>query len=275
MDTPELKAPPGACDCHAHIYEDRFALAPTATFKPPHAPVSAYREVQRALGIERVIVVQPTGYGFDNSCSEDALAQLGDAARGVCVVPADVSDAELLRLHQAGIRGIRFMMLSGGLLPWDSVETLAARIAPLGWHINLQLDGRDLPQRIALIDHLPCKLVIDHTGKFLVPVAPDSESFTTLLRLLDAGNTWIKLSAPYETSRTGAPAYADVSALASTLAANHPERCLWASNWPHPNQNPLPSNAAMLDMLLRWTSDDATRRKILTDNPAALYGFAA
>jgi len=275
MDTPELKAPPGACDCHAHIYEDRFALAPTATFKPPHAPVSAYREVQRALGIERVIVVQPTGYGFDNRCSEDALAQLGDAARGVCVVPADVSDAELLRLHQAGFRGIRFMMLSGGLLPWDSLETLAARIAPLGWHINLQLDGRDLPQRIALIDHLPCKLVIDHTGKFLVPVAPDSESFITLLHLLDAGNTWIKLSAPYETSRTGAPAYADVSALASTLAANHPERCLWASNWPHPNQNPLPSNAAMLDMLLRWTSDDATRRKILTDNPAALYGFAA
>lgn len=272
MESPTFKPDAGACDCHAHIYEDKYPLAPTASFKPPHAPVSDYRDVQRALGVERVIVVQPTGYGFDNTCTEDALKQLGESARGICVVPSDVSDSELQRLHAAGFRGVRYMML-GGLLPWDSLPTMAARIAPLGWNINLQLDGRNLPQHAAMINNLPCKLVIDHTGKFLEPVGVDSDAFATLLKLLDGGRTWIKLSAPYETSRTGAPHYEDVSTLARALAKAHPDRCLWASNWPHPNQNPLPSNAAMLNLLLEWTANSEALRKILVDNPAALYGF--
>ena len=272
MELPAFKPDAGACDCHAHIYEDKYPLAPTASFKPPHAPVTDYRAVQRALGIERVIVVQPTGYGFDNTCTEDALKQFGESARGICVVPPNVSDTELDRLHAAGFRGVRYMML-GGLLPWESLPLMAARIAPLGWNINLQLDGRDLPQHSAMISNLPCKLVIDHTGKFLEPVAVDSDAFATLMKLLDGGRTWVKLSAPYETSRTGAPHYEDVSTLARALAKAHPDRCLWASNWPHPNQNPLPSNAAMLYLLLKWTDNVETQRKILVKNPAALYGF--
>jgi D-galactarolactone isomerase len=272
MESPTFKPDSGACDCHAHIYEDKYPLAPTASFKPPHAPVSDYRAVQRALGVERVIVVQPTGYGFDNTCTEDALKQLGESSRGICVVPPDVSDDELQRLHVAGFRGVRYMML-GGLLPWDSLPVMAARIAPLGWNINLQLDGRNLPEHAAMISNLPCKLVIDHTGKFLEPVGADSDAFAVLLKLLDDGRTWVKLSAPYETSRTGAPHYEDVSTLARELAKRHPDRCLWASNWPHPNQNPLPSNVAMLNLLLEWAGDANTRRKILVDNPAALYGF--
>jgi D-galactarolactone isomerase len=273
MEIPQLKVDAGACDCHVHIYEDRYPLAPTATFRPPHAPVSAYRQVQRALGTERVVVVQPTGYGFDNSCAGHALAQLGDCARGICVVPPDVSDAELARLHEAGFRGVRYMML-GALLSWESLPGMAARIAALGWVINLQLDGRELPQHAAMIGNLPGKVVIDHTGKFLEPVSLDSDAFKTLLRLLDNGRTWVKLSAPYETSRSGPPHYEDVSLLARALAKAHPDRCLWASNWPHPNRSPLPSDAAMLDLLLAWTDDAVTRRKMLVDNPAGLYGFA-
>ena len=266
---------PGGCDCHVHIYEHGYPLAPTATFKPPHAPLAAYRQVQQALGLERVVLVQATGYGFDNRCLLDALAQLGGAARGIAVVPADASDAELERLHRAGVRGIRFMMIAGagGLLPWSAIEGLAARIAPLGWNINLQLDGRELPQYQALIERLPCKVVIDHIGKFLEPVRSDDAAFKALLALLEREDRWVKLAAPYETSRTGPPHYDDVGTLARALVRTHPERCLWASNWPHPNRVPAPSDAALLQLLHLWAPDERVRVAILVGNPARAYGF--
>jgi D-galactarolactone isomerase len=258
-----------------HIYDDAYPLAPTSTFTPPHAPLSAYREVQRSLGLERVVLVQASGYGFDNRCLLDSLAQLGSgAARGVVIVPPDVSDDALQRLHAAGVRGVRYFMLNAsGLLGWETLETMAARIAPLGWNINLQLDGRELPQRKALIDRLPGKLVIDHTGKFLEPVPPDHAAFKALLAVLDRGERWVKLSAPYETSKLGPPHYGDVAVLAKALAKAHPDKCLWASNWPHPNQVSPPSNEAMLNLLADWAGDAATREQILVHNPAALYGF--
>ena len=269
--------PHGACDCHVHIYEDGYPLAPTATFKPPHAPLSAYRQMQRALGLERVVLVQPTGHGFDNTCLLAALAQLGDAARGIAVVPADVSDAQLQRLHDHGVRGVRFMMLAGagGLLPWDALPSMAARIAPLGWTINLQLDGRELPQHQAVIDRLPGKLVIDHTGKFIEPVSVDDAAFKALQMLLDREGRWVKLAAPYETSKAGPPHYDDVSALARALVRSHPQRCLWASNWPHPNRVPAPSDAALLALLSDWAPNDADREAILVGNAVAACGFDA
>ena len=256
-----------------HVYEDRFPLAPTATFRPPDAPASEYRIVQRDLGLSRVIVVQPTGYGFDNRCTLEAVAQFGTNARGVAVVHPDVTDAELERLTGAGIRGVRFHMLGGGVLPWEALEGLAARVLPFGWHVQLQLDGRDLSQHETRLRNLPGTLVIDHNGKFLEPVKLEHPGFRVLLRLLDSGKCWVKLSAPYETSKIGGPHYEDVGMLARELAKANPERCVWASNWPHPNQNPAPSTAAMLDLLLEWTDDVSTRTKILVDNPAELYGF--
>jgi D-galactarolactone isomerase len=267
--------PAGACDCHIHFYEPAYPLAATATFKPPPATVAAYREVQRQLGLQRTIVVQPTGYGFDNRCTLAALAQLGESARAVVVIAADTDEAELRRLHALGVRGVRFMMIpgAGGVLPWDALEPLAARIAPLGWNINLQLDGRELPAYRERIDRVPGKLVIDHTGKFLEPVAPDHAAFKTLLSVLDQPDRWVKLSAPYETSKSGAPGYDDVATLARALLAAHPDRCLWASNWPHPNRNPVPSDAAMLALLADWTGDAALFERVLVHNPAAVYGF--
>ncbi|MFY9511938.1 MAG: amidohydrolase family protein [Rubrivivax sp.] len=261
------------CDCHLHVYDGRWPLAPTATFVPPQAPAAAYRSVQQALGLQRAIVVQPTGYGFDNGCTLDAIAQLGPGARGVAVVPASVGEAEIEHLHQAGVRGVRFMMLSGGVLPWAALEPLAARIAPWGWHIDLQLDGHDLPQHLPQLLALPCRLVIDHLGKFLRPVLPDSPGLLALEQLLDAGRCWIKLSAPYESSRRGPPDYDDVAPLAARLAQRFPERGLWASNWPHPNVQPRPAEQALLDWALQAIG--AARQRVLVDNPAELYGFSA
>ncbi|HSH91553.1 MAG TPA: amidohydrolase family protein [Ramlibacter sp.] len=272
MTTPQA-VPHGACDCHFHIYEDGRPLAPTATFKPPHAPVPAYREVQRALGLTRAVVVQPTGYGFDNSCTLDAIAALGPASRGIAVIEPGTSDQRIEELHEAGIRGVRYFMLPGGVLHWDSLEAMSARIADRNWNINLQLDGRELPRHKDMLLRLASPLVIDHTGKFLEPVTPESEAFGALLQLLDSGRCWVKLSAPYETSRHGPPKYEDVGRLARVLAQRYPQRCLWATNWPHPNQNPVPSSQAMLDLLFDWAPDAATRQAILVDNPARLYGF--
>lgn len=267
--------PPGACDCHVHVYGDAYPLAPSATFKPPQGPLQAYRQVQAELGLERVVLVQATAYGYDNSCMLDALAILGNSARGVAIVSPEVSDAQLERLHATGVRGVRYMTIpnSGGLVSWDSIEAMSARIAPLGWVINLQLDGRDFPLREDLIKRLRSKVVIDHNGKFLKPVAPSDPAFLALLRLLERPGRWIKLSAPYETSEVGPPGYDDVSALAKALVRTHPDRCLWASNWPHPNRVPPPSNAALLELLSEWAPDAATRQAILVSNPAAAFGF--
>ncbi|MEK6347247.1 MAG: amidohydrolase family protein [Burkholderia sp.] len=275
MTPPQAGPLEGACDCHIHVYAPGYPLAPSATFTPPPAPASAYGEIRCALGLSRTIVVQPTGYGFDNRCTLDAIAQLGSGARGVAVVPHDVDAAELERLHAGGMRGVRFMMLPGGLQGWDVLDGLAARIAPLGWHVNLQLDGRLLPEHEAQLATLPTQLVIDHLGKFLGPVTHDGAAFAALCRLLDTGRCWVKLSAPYESSRSGPPAYDDVAWIARELAARYPERCLWASNWPHPNVAPTPDNAQLLDWALGAMADKATRHRILVENPAALYGFAA
>jgi D-galactarolactone isomerase len=258
-----------------HIYEDRFKLAPTAQFKPPHAPVTDYLAMRARLGLSRTIVVQPSGYGLDNTCTLEAMKAMGASARGVAVVPPDVNDAELARLTEAGMRGIRYFMLPGGILPWESLETMAARVANFGWHVQLQLDGRELPEREALLKCLKGTLVIDHNGKFLEPVAVDDPSFKCLLRLLENGRTWVKLSAPYETSKKGPPLYPDVGALAKALVKAAPERCVWATNWPHPSvpRAQCPDDADLLDLLIDWAPDENTRNKILADNPAKLYGF--
>ncbi|CDY78989.1 D-3-phosphoglycerate dehydrogenase [Caballeronia glathei] len=275
IDTPEATVN-HACDCHVHIYElERYPLASTSTFGPPQASWQDYTAVQRRLGLTRAILVQPTGYGYDNRCMLDALALSDGAARGIAIVRSDAPMAQLQEMHDAGVRGVRFMMIpgSGGLLGWDDLELLARRIAEFGWVINLQLDGRDLAQFEARLRALPCLLTIDHIGKFLEPVGTDHPGFQSLLRLLDAGRTWVKVSAPYETSRIGPPNYDDVSMLARALVAANPERCLWASNWPHPNRKPVPDDRDMLELLSLWASDQSARRMVLSDNAAKLYGF--
>ncbi|HKQ31450.1 MAG TPA: amidohydrolase family protein, partial [Burkholderiales bacterium] len=141
---PRLKAPPHSCDSHIHVYDDRFPVAPTATFPPPAGKgVREYRAVQQALGLERVVVVQPTTYGFDNACTLDAIAKLGAGARGVATVPPDVTDGELERLTKGGICGARFFMLKSAILSWDTLPSLAARVAEHGWFVQVQFDGRE------------------------------------------------------------------------------------------------------------------------------------
>ncbi len=275
MRKPRLAVPRGACDTHMHFYDDRTPQAP-GTFLPGHFPVEEYQAMQKRIGLERVIVVQPNAYADDNRVTVSSMEKLGRKnAKGVAVVRPGVADAELERLTKAGICALRIMTLHGGVLGFDVMDQLMARVHPFGWHANIQLDGRELPKHEAQIKRLPGNFVIDHVGKFLEPVAVDSAPFKALLRLVDTGRCWVKLSAPYETSRSGGPAYEDVGRLAKALVKHAPERMMWASNWPHPSaRKPQPpDDADLIDLLLEWAGDDATRKKILADNPAELYGF--
>jgi D-galactarolactone isomerase len=256
-----------------HFY-DGAASARPGTPNPGNFTVPMYRELQQKLGLERVIVVQPNAYGDDNSVTVNSIRELGSNAKGVAVVKPGVSDQELHRLTKAGICAIRIMTLHGGTLGFDVMDELVARVHPFGWHANIQLDGRELPKYEAQMRRLPGRFVIDHTGKFLEPVATDSAPFRSLLNLVDTGRCWVKLSAPYETSKTGAPKYEDVGGLASALVKRAPERMLWASNWPHPSVRPnVPDDLELLELLLDWAPDAGARTKILVDNPAQLYGF--
>jgi D-galactarolactone isomerase len=272
---PQLKAPPGACDCHMHIFDSRFPLAEKARRKEKDALVSEYQELQRRLGLERVVVVQPTAYSRDNRCTLEAIAALGKGARGIAVVDTTITDAELGQLTQAGIRGVRFRMLDQPELPWEMLGEMAARVAAFGWHIQFQMDGRYFEEREDLLKRLPCTLVIEHIGKFLEPVPPDHPGFQSLLRLVDTGRCWVKLSGAYMMSKSGPPLYADIGTLAKKLVKRAPERLVWASNWPHPlsRGGPMPDDAGLLDLMLDWVPDEKTRNRILAANPAKLYGF--
>lgn len=258
-----------------HIFDSRFPLAAKARRKEPDAPVAAYREVQQRLGLERVVVVQPTAYGRDNRCTLEAVAALGGGARGIAVVDTAVTDTELERLTRGGMRGVRFRMLDTPELPWEMLEETAARVAAFGWHVQFQMDGRHLEEREQLLKRLPGTLVIEHIGKFLEPVSVHHPGFRSLLRLVDTGRCWVKLSGAYMMSKSGPPHYADIGALAKALVNRAPERAVWASNWPHPlsRGGPMPDDAVLLDLLLDWAPQEEIRNRILVDNPAELYGF--
>ena len=276
MNTGLPDMPADACDCHIHIYDlERYPIAQTSPVSPPHAPWESHLKQREALGIARSIIVQAMGYGFDNQCTLDALASAKGSAKAIIALMPDTPEHELARLANAGVVGVRFMMVpnSGNIMTWDMLSPMAEQIASFGWNINLQLDGRQLPDYESMLIEQPCPIVIDHVGKFLEPVTLSHPGFGSLRRLLDTGRFWVKLSAVYETSKIGAPNYEDVGCLAFALAHAYPERCLWASNWPHPTQTVRPNDAGLLDFLMQWAPSTDVRNKILSANPAELYRF--
>lgn len=274
-EAPKLKAPPNACDCHMHIYDSRFPVAPNAKLRPPDATVDAYRLLQKRIGTTRNVVVTPSTYGTDNSCTLDAMAKLGPTARGVAVVDTSVVDAELKRLNDLGVRGIRFNLVQSGATTIDMVEPLSRRVADLGWHVQIHMLGDQIVRIAELLQRLPSPIVFDHMARVPQPAGVDHSAFALVLKLLDNGRTWVKLSGAYMDTRTGSPAYADVSKVAQGYVKASPERMIWGSDWPHPTEkaDAKPDDAILFDLLADWAPDEAIRNRILVDNPAALYGF--
>jgi predicted TIM-barrel fold metal-dependent hydrolase len=274
---PKLKTPPGACDCHMHIYDPRFPAARPASRLQAQAAVADYRRLQQRLGTTRTVVVQPAAHVTDNRVTLDAVAQLGANARGVAVVHPDVTDAELEALAAGGIRGIRFSVFDPrtAATAIDMIEPLAPRVAALGWHVQLHMRGDQIADNAALLRRLPCPIVFDHMGRLPQPDGARHDAFAIIRALLDTGRAWVKLSGAYLDTRIGPPGYDDASAVARAYVAAAPDRMVWGSDWPHPTETEKPDDAGLLDLLSAWTPDAATRKRILVDNPLALYGFPA
>ena len=274
-EPPKLKAPPNACDCHMHIYDSRFPVAPNAKLRPADATTDDYRLFQKRIGTKRNVVVTPSTYGTDNSCTLDAMAKLGPAARGVAVVDTSVTDAELKRLDELGIRGIRFNLVQSGATTIDMIEPLSKRVDDLGWHIQIHMLGDQIVQIEDLLQRLPSPIVFDHMARIPQPAGVDHPAFAFVRKLLDSGRTWVKLSGAYMETKTGAPAYSDVASVAQAYVKTSPERMVWASDWPHPTEkaDAKPDDAILFDLLTDWAPGEAIRNRILVDNPAALYRF--
>ena len=274
---PVRELPPLACDSHMHIFAPEFAPSPHWQRKPPQARVGDYRQLQQRLGTARTVVVTPSTYGTDNACTLDALRQLGDGARGVAVVGEEVSDAELARLDAQRVRGLRVNFVSpqswGDTTP-QMLQTLARKIAGSGWHIQLFASPEQIVALAPVLQSLPVPLVIDHMG-LNDPAVPDTQAQALVLRLLETGKCWVKLSGAYMRSAVHGPSYADTLPWGRALVQAAPERLVWGSDWPHTTETPDTVNDAdLVDLLQQWCGSEAAMDRILVDNPARLYGFA-
>ena len=275
-EPPKTRAPANAADCHFHIYDASFPVAPYATLKPPPASVQDYQGLQRRIGTTRCVVVLPSTYGTDNTHYLALLPQLGgrDRARMVGVVNTSVTDQDLHQMHEAGVRGIRFNLSPPGATTLDMIEPLAKRIEPMGWHCQINAPADQILAAQEIFLRVPGRLVFDHLAH-----APDvnSQSYQLIRRLIDKGNTWVKLSGAYGDSKSGPPEYADRVAVAQGYASAAPERVVWGSDWPHPTeaQDKKPNDAVLFDLLAVWVPNEAARHRVLVENPASLYDFPA
>ena len=272
-DAPTFTLPADACDCHMHIYDSRFPAAPGAKLRPADATVAMYRLLQRRLGTSRNVVVTPSTYGTDNRCTLDALAQFGPSARGVAVADTGISDEALRHLDRAGVRGLRFNLAVGAVTTADMIEPLARRIAPLGWHVQVNMPLEELERQRAMLQRLPVPVVFDHFGRIPVATATEHPAYALIVDLMQRERAYIKLSGAYLASKAGAPAYADVAPLARALIDAAPNGVLWGSDWPHPTEASKPDDSALLSLLAQWAPDAALRERILVANPARLYRF--
>jgi predicted TIM-barrel fold metal-dependent hydrolase len=291
LTRPKVSIPAEACDCHMHVFGAAAQYPPAAhrVYTPMPAPVSAWRAVAARLGLSRVVFVQPSAYGTDNSAMLDALRVMGPDGRGIAVIDDGTQAAVLETFSRLGVRGIRLNVKTHGE---GDIGTLrqrfsraSARIGPLGWHIQIYAD---LPMVAAIGDVIrtsPVPVVLDHMGGARAELGVEQDGFQTLLDLLGAGRCWVKLSGAYRVSDRE-PDFADSTPIARALVRANPERLVWGTDWPHigahttaPQQSAPPAiyrdidAGALLNLLAEAADDAATRRRILVENPAQLYGF--
>jgi len=275
---PQLVCPPGSTDCHVHVYGpyDVYPPAPTRTFDVPPASPSELRALLDRLGVDRAVLVQPSGYGTDNRRHMEAAREIGRPARVVVALRADTPDKVLDELHEGGARGVRFTIGHRGTVPLEDMSVLAPRVAARGWHVQLHVfDGAHaaLAEMEPLLRSIPSDLVIDHMGSLVPRLGLAQPGFQALLRLTRSGRTWVKLSCGYRMSAE-APPYLDMVPYVRALLAERPDRLLWASDWPHVLfKGKMPNTTDLLDQMLRWVPDEVERKRILVDNPTRLYGF--
>ncbi|WP_030869210.1 amidohydrolase family protein [Streptomyces sp. NRRL S-37] len=280
---PAFRLPPGTVDTHCHVFgpQAAFPFAPQRKYTPCDAGKDQLFALRDHLGVDRTVVVQATCHGTDNSAMVDAVRSAGDRARGVASVRPDVTESELLELHTAGVRGVRFNFVRRlvDASPQDDLRVIADKVAPLGWHVVLYFESADLPDLEGFFASLPTPLVVDHMGRPDVTRPVDGPEFSRFLRFVDAGDVWVKVTCPERLSVTGPAAldgaplpYADVVPFGRRVVAEFPDRVLWGTDWPHPNlTDHMPDDGLLVDYVPRVAVTAEQRRRLLVDNPMNLY----
>lgn len=280
---PAFTTPDNACDAHFHVFgaPGHYPYAGQLRYQPPHAPLEDYLPLAQSLGLKRFVFVQPSAYGRDNLCMLDAMRQMNrEVCRGIVDLEDDVSDAALADMHALGVRGIRINVspvhpkqdgLREQMLPrilrWD------ARCAELGWHLDFLLPGWLTDDMIPTFKKLKVDHSLAHMGMFLASQGPQQAGFQRLLDLLRFGDgkTWIKFTGTYRMAT--APDFADAKPMAQAVLSTQADRVIWGSDYPHLSFADKVGSVALFNLLKDWAPDAATRQKILTDNPAKLFGF--
>lgn len=282
---PAFRAPPLACDAHFHVFgpAERYAVGgvnETLRYTPPLAPLSNYLALARHLGIERFVFVQPSAYGRDNSCLLDAMRAVGTVhCRGIVDVDDNAPDALLAELDALGVRGVRINVspvkppepgFSETMRP--RIERLDARCAELGWHLDFLAPGWLTEELMPVLAKMKCPYSLAHMGMFKAEVGPAQPGFAKLLDILRHGDgrCWVKLTGTYRMATP--PTYADAVPMARALVDTAPDRLIWGSDYPHLSFADKVGSVQLFNLLAGWAGE-SERRKILVDNPAALFGF--
>jgi len=268
-----VRLPPGTCDCHIHVFgaPEAYPLVAVRNYTPQRADLTAYGALMAQTGIDRAVLVQPSVYGTDNRALLDALALDPHRFRAVAVVVPDTPQVELERLHAAGVRGVRVNRRNPGGLTLADMASLAARLVPLGWHIQLQIDIQTVEDLPGIVAASPVPIVIDHLGFVRPDGGVAAPAFQSLLRVLDRGDTWLKLSGPYRLGAGGAP-FDLLLPFIRALVAARPDRLLWGSDWPHSELwDAMPDSIALAELAQRWFDTPDVLHQILVDNPQHLY----
>jgi 2-pyrone-4,6-dicarboxylate lactonase len=281
---PRFSLPPGSVDAHCHVFGpgETFPYAPGRKYTPCDAGKEQLFALRDHLGVDKNVIVQATCHGADNSALLDALAAAGGRARGVATVKRDVTDEQLGSMHAAGVRGVRFNFVKRlvDFTPKDELMDIAARIAPLGWHVVVYFEAADLPELWSFFTALPTTVVVDHMGRPDVSKPVDGEEFERFMKFMrDHPNVWSKVSCPERLSISGPPAlegerhaYRDVVPFARRIVEAFPDRVLWGTDWPHPNlKDHMPDDGLLVDFIPHIAPAQALQQKLLVDNPMRLY----
>jgi len=269
--------PPKACDAHCHIFGPAhlFPFSDDRTYTPPDSGLEDFEQLQSTLGLSRAVFVQASCHGVDNSAMVDAMRRGRGRYAGVAMIDTSFTEAQIAELHEAGVRGTRFNFVAhlGGAPDPDDFWTIVRRVEKFGWHIVLHFDAKDLPQYASLLNDMPTAYVIDHMARVDATKGLDQEPFQALLGLMKDERCWVKISGAERLTVGGAPPYDDVVPFAQALIAAAPDRVLWGTDWPHPNVRHMPDDGDLVDLLAQFAPDEATRHRILVDNPERLYDF--
>ena len=275
---PRLALPKGACDTHFHIVgpPERFPYAAARSYTPASAaPKEALLALHRQLGIERGVVVQTLVHAFDNSASADLLAANANY-RGIALLSATTSTQELQRLDKTGFRGVRFHYMDepGSGVPFGEVLAMARRLAEIGWHLQLHTHGPRIAEIAKAFEAAPVPVVIDHMGRVDASKGVDHADFRALLALLKKKHVWVKVSGSERISKKFSP-WPDAAPFSRKLVSEFGDRCVWGTDWPHPNLSEMPDDGELVDLIADMAPTEKERQALLVDNPRRLYGFAA